>query len=300
LVPRPVLDIDLLRTLVFIAEEASFTRAAGRVGRTQPAVTLQMQKLEAVVGQPLFVRKKGGPVELTARGKLLVEQARKMLDLNDETIQLLSMSHHPPNVRLGTSEYYAPFFIDRAVQAFNSRFPDTFVELISGRSCQLGSQIKDDAFDLLVCEQDHVPRGWHSREIWRGPLRWVTSETESTHFRDPLPITVFPSGCPWRPPWMDECFWRSAPLEVLQKRGRAFRIVATSDTEAGNFSAVASGKAVTVSIERTLPTGLRFVAEDEGLPVLPNVTVVIVKGRKGSQPFTDMLADWIAESFRID
>jgi DNA-binding transcriptional LysR family regulator len=50
---RPVLDLDLLRTLVFIAEEASFTKAADRVGRTQSAVTLQVQKLEAFVGQPL-------------------------------------------------------------------------------------------------------------------------------------------------------------------------------------------------------------------------------------------------------
>ncbi len=42
---RPALDLELLRTLVFIAEEASFTKAAERVGRTQSAVTLQVQKL---------------------------------------------------------------------------------------------------------------------------------------------------------------------------------------------------------------------------------------------------------------
>ena len=39
---RPNLDLDLLRTLVYIAEELSFTRAAERVGRTQSAVTLQI------------------------------------------------------------------------------------------------------------------------------------------------------------------------------------------------------------------------------------------------------------------
>ena len=70
---RPALDLELLRTLVFIAEEASFTKAAERVGRTQSTITLQVQKLEGLVGQTLVVRSKGGPVELTPQGKALVE-----------------------------------------------------------------------------------------------------------------------------------------------------------------------------------------------------------------------------------
>jgi DNA-binding transcriptional LysR family regulator len=49
----PALDLDLVRTLVLIAEEKSFTRAAERVGRTQSAVSLQVQRLEALVGQTL-------------------------------------------------------------------------------------------------------------------------------------------------------------------------------------------------------------------------------------------------------
>jgi DNA-binding transcriptional LysR family regulator len=69
-------DLELLRTLVFIAEEGSFTKAAARVGRTQSAVTLQIQKLEAVALQSLLVRSKGGPVELTRQGRLLIESAR--------------------------------------------------------------------------------------------------------------------------------------------------------------------------------------------------------------------------------
>ena len=87
---RPALDLELLRTLMFIAEEASFTKAAERVGRTQSAVTLQVQKLKALVGQPLVVRSKGGPVELTPHGSALVESARAMLKLNDEAFRALA------------------------------------------------------------------------------------------------------------------------------------------------------------------------------------------------------------------
>src|SRR5450432_4006349 len=105
---RPALDLELLRTLVCIAEEASFTRAAERVGRTQSAVTLQVQKLEAIVGQSLVVRSKGGPVEMTPQGKSLVESARTMLKLNDEALRALSSSDIPATVRFGASSTYIP------------------------------------------------------------------------------------------------------------------------------------------------------------------------------------------------
>ncbi len=100
---RPALDLELLRTLVFIAEEASFTKAGERVGRTQSAVTLQVQKLEALVGQPLVIGSKGGPVELTPQGRALVDSARAMLKLNDEAFRALASHELPATVRLGTS-----------------------------------------------------------------------------------------------------------------------------------------------------------------------------------------------------
>ena len=105
---RPALDLELLRTLVFIAEEASFTKAAERVGRTQSAVTLQVQKLEALVRQPLVTRSKGGPVELTPQGRALVDSARAMLKINDDALRALGSDDLPATVRLGTSSAYIP------------------------------------------------------------------------------------------------------------------------------------------------------------------------------------------------
>ncbi len=77
------LDIDLLRSFALIAEGASFTRAAERVGRTQAAVSLQVQRLESLVGHRLFTRAKGGVVQLTPEGRALLGPARELLSLND-------------------------------------------------------------------------------------------------------------------------------------------------------------------------------------------------------------------------
>ena len=102
-----MLDPDLLRTFVCIAEEGSFTRAGQRVGRTQSAVSMQLQRLEAQLGQRLVSRGKGGAVHLTPHGQFLLERARELLALND---QIWSSFKTPPvqgTVRLGTPDDYA-------------------------------------------------------------------------------------------------------------------------------------------------------------------------------------------------
>ena len=202
---RPALDLELLRTLVFIAQEASFTKAAERVGRTQSAVTLQVQKLESLVGHPLVVRSKGGPVEMTPQGRSLVESARAMLKLNDEALRALSSSDIPATVRFGTSSTYIPWYLSATLEEFRDTFPNVLLEVTDGYSCQITQHIREGVFDLVLCQAGFEPRDWPTTEIWRGPLRWVTSTERPVHLERPLPLCLAPANCPWRPPWMDDC-----------------------------------------------------------------------------------------------
>jgi adenylate cyclase len=91
----PALDIDLLRTFAAIAETGSFTRAAVRVGRTQAAVSLQMQKLEALTGCALFERSRGGAPVLTGKGGYLLDRAREFVALNDDIVLSLRAPSPP-------------------------------------------------------------------------------------------------------------------------------------------------------------------------------------------------------------
>jgi molybdate transport repressor ModE-like protein len=77
------LDPDLLRTFVCIAEAGTFTRAAEIIGRSQSAVSMQVRRLETLLGQPLLARSKGGAVRLTGHGSRLLARAKEMLALND-------------------------------------------------------------------------------------------------------------------------------------------------------------------------------------------------------------------------
>lgn len=79
------MDLDLAALQVFqaVANERSFSRAAEKLFRTQPAVSIAIRKLEDWVGQPLFVRGSGARV-LTDAGTMLLEYAERMLNLREE------------------------------------------------------------------------------------------------------------------------------------------------------------------------------------------------------------------------
>jgi DNA-binding transcriptional LysR family regulator len=76
-------DLGELQVFLTVAKEGSFSRAAERLYRTQPAISLGIRKLEDSLGQPLFVRG-SRPVRLTDAGVLLKDYAERLLNLRDE------------------------------------------------------------------------------------------------------------------------------------------------------------------------------------------------------------------------
>ena len=201
----PALDLDLLRTLAMIAEEGSFTRAAERVGRTQSAVSLQVQRLEAQMGHTLITRGKGGAVELTAHGEELVERGRKLLALNDEIVQSLQARTVHRSVRLGADGGYSRPWIPTILARFAATHPAVRVEISRDGSCELVPKLKAGELDLILCEGGHEPRQWPATEVWRGRLEWITSDAHRRHLDDPLPLVLVPGNCPFRPPWLADC-----------------------------------------------------------------------------------------------
>jgi molybdate transport repressor ModE-like protein len=296
----PALDLDLLRTLALIAEEGSFTRAAERVGRTQSAVSLQVQRLEALVGQTLILRGKGGGVELTAQGETLVERGRELLALNDEIVQSLLVKKVHRSVRLGADGGYSRPWIPAILARFAAAHPAITVEISRDSSCELVPKLKAGDLDLILCEGGLEPRQWPAKEIWRGRLEWVTSDAHRRHLDDPLPLVLTPGNCPFRPPWLADCIWRDSAIRALERAGRRYKIVSTFPTVPGLYDAVIAGLAVTVSpANGGLPEGLRPTRPDEGLPELPEVNLLLLKAREPRQPVTDALAAHIVEAFGV-
>jgi len=180
MVANPALDLDLLRTLIAIAEEGGFTRAGERVGRTQSAVSLQVQRLEAVVGRTLIARGKGGGVELTAHGATLVERGRALLALNDDILKAVQAQPAQSAVGLGVDSCYSRRLPD--ILARLAATQHETVEVARAASCELGPMLKANSLDLMLCAGGLEPRQWPAVEVWRGPLAWIVSDARPIQF----------------------------------------------------------------------------------------------------------------------
>ncbi len=295
----PTLDLDLLRTLMCIAEEGSFTRAASRVGRTQSTVSLQIQRLEELIGHPVVLRGNGGGVEFTPKGRLLLESAKGMLALNDQILGSLKSQPLHGSVRLGTPQDYSQRYLQPVLSSFAKVYPEVSVEIEVGSSCELVPMLKSGKIDAMLCEGGHEPPQWTSVELWRAPLQWITATHSSAHLKDPLPVSLSPGNCPFRPAWLSECVWRGAALRVLERAGRRYQIVSTSNSIVGQQASVLAGMAVTVSTIAGLNPGLRVVDSSEGLPSLPDTSVLLLKSQEARQPLTDALCGHIEAKFKL-
>ncbi|CAH2599592.1 LysR family transcriptional regulator [Rhodovastum atsumiense] len=286
----PGLDPDLLRAFAFIAEEGSFTRAAERVGRTQSAVSMQVQRLEALLGQKLLLRGKGGAVTLTPHGHYLLERARDFLAVNDEIWAAFRAPHVQGTVRLGTPDDYALRYLPQVLKRFADSHPAVDVEVLCAPSNELGERLRAGELDLTLCTEGNEPKAWKAAELWRGPLRWVTSSRHAPHRLDPLPVALARM----------QCSWRQAALGSLERAGIRYRVAYTSATLAGTHAPVVAGLAVTVSAIDWVPEGLRVVPHGERLPELPETAILLLKGREARQPVTDVLETHIIETFRAE
>ena len=284
------LDPDLLRTFVFIAEEGSFTRAGQRIGRTQSAVSMQLQRLEGQLGQTLVSRGRGGAVHLTPHGQFLLERARELLALNDQIWTSFRAPTVHGTIRLGTPDDYALRYLPNILKQFAESHPAVQVDVLCLPSHDLVERLRKGDLDLTLCSEGLEPPGWPAAALWRAPLSWITSTRYAPHRQDPLPLAL--AG--------EHCNWRHSALRALEAAGRRYRIAYHSATQIGTHSPVLAGLAVTVSTTSWLPDGLRPLRPEEGLPPLPEFGILLLKGAEARQPVTDALASYIADTFKTE
>jgi len=298
-VPAPhYLDTDLLRAFVLIAEGHSFTQAAARVGRTQSAVSMQVKRLEEILGQPVLTRGKGGSVELTPHGHYLLGRARQILTLNDEVLTTFRAPEMAGRVRLGSPDDYAFAYLPLVLKRFAETHPAVQVDVVCSPSSELMHRIKVGELDLTLISKGHGLPDWQEVPLWRGPLVWVTSTRYAPHRQDPLPLALAD-----RSPFLargQDCEWAGAAVRALEQAGRRYRIAYTSASHIGTHAPVLAGLAVTVSTLSWLPDGLRAMRPEEGMPTLPDFGIMLIKAKRPPQPVTDALAAHIEESFALE
>ena len=276
-----VIDPDLLKTLIAVADGGTFGRAADRVRRSQSAISMQMSRLEALVGVSLFERQ-GRGVRLTSRGELLVVYARRIIRLQDEAWLSIADPEIAGSIRLGTPEDYADWLLPPVLGRFASNHPRVEVEIRCEPSQDLCDLIAAGELDLaLITRAPDRPRGDLVRHE---PLVWAASPNYVRRCGDPVPIAHFQPGCPTR------CH----VVEALANAGIHHRTAYSSPSLAGLLAVLRAGLAMTALARCSVPRDLRILSPHEGLPELPPVELALLRaGAEQRTPVGDALAEEI-------
>lgn len=280
-----MLDLDQLRTFVAIAEQGSFTKAAESVYKTQSAVSMQMRRLEERIGRALFYRE-GRNSRLTEDGERLLHYARRLVQLNDETLAAFDDSEVAGFVRLGTPDDYADRFLPEILARFSRSNPKAEVNVVCAPTPNLSDLIRSNELDVAIVT--HVPQISQkgSEPIRREPLLWVASARHATENENPLPLAL---GRP-------TCDWRKAALAALESNNRESRLQYSSWNSTAVGAAVLAGLAVSVLPESALRQGMRVLTEAEGFPRLPDCEIGLIRSWRQNGRVTEALIEHIISS----
>jgi DNA-binding transcriptional LysR family regulator len=275
------LDIALLRTFVAIVDTGGLTSAGRQVGRTQPAITHQISRLEDLIGRTLFDdnRRK---LSLTHDGEVLLEFARAMLRINDEARGRFSTPDIAGRVTLGTPDLYAPYILPDVLESFSRAHPNVEIQLRCTRSVHLHAALERNELDIaLMTNQPEFRRG----ELVRlEPLVWVAAIGSRPETRKPLPLAVLPQGS----------VYRHHALEALGAAGLQWSIRSVCDSIAGLRAAVFAGLAVSVFPRCAIGSNIRQLGTQDGLPPLPPIELVMHRKSQGISDAAEQLAQFIA------
>ena len=237
------LDADFLRSFLAISETGSYGAAAHRVNKTQSTVSAQMKRLEEMLGVSLF-SKSGRRNLLTPEGLRLLEYAKSIVRLNEETVNAFLTPRPGGTVKLGICDDYAQAFLLPALSRFARRFPQVEVEILTTDSRSLRNRPDIDSFDAIIVS---TKSGIEGVELLRmDQLYWIGSEAHDVQFQPRLPLAL----------WSDGCAWRDMALAALAGAGRDYRIMHTTSNAPLLRAVVQNGLAVTIGPKWYLAPGL--------------------------------------------
>lgn len=264
-----VLNVDQIRTMIAIAEQGTFNRAAVSLGVSQSAVNQQVGRIEERVGRRLFDRTKAG-VSLNSHGEAVLVYSRAVADLAESLRQQLATSDPEVKLRIGLSEDFARTALPGVLGLFARRFPGLRLEAISSTAPRdLFDALDRHELDVVVGRQ--IPGMTRGQVLWTEPTTWVGSPDMALPIDDPVPLVLAPIGGPLR----------AMMLDALQGASRRWRVAFESAGLATLEAALRAGLGVAACPVRMDFLGVVNLGEATGLPALP--PSVFVYERRSSE-----------------
>jgi DNA-binding transcriptional LysR family regulator len=169
------MELHQLETFLAVAEERSFSRAAVRLHRTQPAVSQVIRKLEAAVGETLFDRA-ARDGSLTASGVLLRDYALRLLALRREATSALGelKSLESGRLQMAANEYTCMYLLP-AIDRYRREFPHITVAVHRMLASRIPDELNLRTFELGMLSFRPDPAHFRSIAVYADTLAFVVS-----------------------------------------------------------------------------------------------------------------------------
>ncbi|WP_424831178.1 LysR family transcriptional regulator [Ruegeria sp.] len=279
------LDITTLRSFVAVADHGGVTRAAGFLHLTQSAVSMQLKRLEELLGLELLDRS-GRTIALTASGDQLLAYARRMIALNDEVISKLTDQAFEGEVVLGVPHDIVYPAIPRVLQRINAEFPRVRVQLISSYTLQLKEMFQRGECDLILTTE--ADGGAGAETIAELPLRWIGAPGGSAWRKRPLPLAVG-----------RRCMFRPQIIAALDEAGVPWELSVETENDRTIEATVSADLAVHAMLDGTEAAHLEQIDSGGALPDLPAHRINLYGGDKSRDPVVDALAALVRQNFYL-
>ncbi|MGB7256484.1 MAG: LysR family transcriptional regulator [Pseudolabrys sp.] len=279
---------DLLRTLVAVADLRSFTKAAISLGVTQPAVSAQIKRLQFLLGGDLFDRSTQG-VALTAYGEKIVANARRLLSINDEMVDLGGADVRPEQIiRVGAPGDFVASVMSRTLVEFREQWPGVRFNVRMANYEPLIRDLRQGDLDLVVSLSAGPPID--ARHHWVEEVAWIRGKDVEVDLNGPIPLVSYG----------ERSLNRFLAVTALKNAGLEWEDVFIGPSLLSLSGAVAAGLGV-MAFARRRAMAFGFSAWDDApLPKLGNLYCgVYIREGSGREPL-EQLADAIAEVLRPD
>lgn len=255
-----MLDFALLHNFAVVARSGSISVASSQIGRTQSALSMQMQRLEQVIGEPLLHRS-GSGVRLTIAGEKLLAHAEALLARHDEILADMCGTGLKGSISFGCPEDYSIAFLPGLLRGFCADYPAVELRMVCAPTLELRPMLHRRQIELaLVSLPDPVARD----AIRSEDLVWVANAPEP----DVLGQAILPLALS-APMTLD---YRAA-CDAMDAVDRRYRVAFASNSLAGLIAIARSGHAISVLTRMAVPPDLSIVTA--GLPPLPTIGIAL-------------------------
>lgn len=255
------LPMDLLRSFVTVADLGGYTRAAEVLHRTQPAISLQMKRLEELVDAKL-IRQTGKNLTLTEDGQVLLTYARQILHMNDEAISYFLRNELQGTLKIGLPTDFSLPLLQQVVLDFVRDNPTLDIEINCDLSSSLMEKLHSDDISLTVAlisedELQYLVKAWEEQPIW------VCHKEAIIDQEKPMALVGHPEGCEYR----------KRMIKALNGKNISWRIAYTSPDISGLQDAVNKRVGISALTQATLLKTMRVLDETDDFPALEKLKI---------------------------